>query len=280
MARSVREIGDYVSAGAKGMSTDAHFFEETLNPQKIRDLLDKTSHHSAVGKAERIQGMKFLIAQVSKGQDVSEFYPFVVKNTITEVVELKKLVYLYILFYADHNDECREMALLSINSFQKDLDNSNELVRSMALRVMCSIKVVDIVPLQMMAVQKAAADSSPYVRKSAALAIAKVYSLDRSQREPLSEIISLLIGDHSTLVVASAMAAFVEVCPRNCGFSQCLACDSACHKLCCFHNHVSLVNSRRPNTIPQTGSSTATSASCARCSRTSTSGARQSPWKS
>jgi AP-3 complex subunit beta len=36
---------------------------------------------------------------------------------------------------------CRELALLSINSFQKDLAAANQLIRALALRVMTSIRV-------------------------------------------------------------------------------------------------------------------------------------------
>jgi AP-3 complex subunit beta len=48
-------------------------------------------------------------------------------------------VYVYLLHYADQEPD---LALLSINSFQKDLHDSNMLIRAMALRVLSSIKVV------------------------------------------------------------------------------------------------------------------------------------------
>jgi AP-3 complex subunit beta len=75
------------------------------------------------------------------------------------------MVYIYVVHYADFNEACREIALLSINSFQKDLSGSNQLIRGLALRVMTSIRVPDIIQIQLLAARKCAADTSPYVRK-------------------------------------------------------------------------------------------------------------------
>ena len=58
----------------------------------------------------------------------------------------------------DFNADCRELALLSINSFQKDLAATNQLIRALALRVMTGIRVHDIIQIQMIAVKKCAGD--------------------------------------------------------------------------------------------------------------------------
>ena len=102
----------------KALVGEAYYFEETVNVSKIRTLLDNKSSASRAGEAERREAMKWLLANISKGRDVSQFYPDVVKNVIVESVELKKLVYMFLTHYADHNADCRELALLSINSFQ------------------------------------------------------------------------------------------------------------------------------------------------------------------
>lgn len=75
---------------------------------------------------DKLKGMKWLLAMVSKGRDVSEFFSDVVKNMAVRSVEVKKMVYVYLVHYADHNAQCRELALLSINSFQNDLRGSNQ----------------------------------------------------------------------------------------------------------------------------------------------------------
>jgi AP-3 complex subunit beta len=53
---------------------------------------------------------------------------------------------------------------------------------------------------------------SPYVRKTAAHAIPKLYNLDPEQKEELIGVIEKLLSDRTTLVVGSAVMAFEEVC--------------------------------------------------------------------
>ena len=64
-------------------------------------------------------------------------------------IEVKKLTYMYLEHYSDFNDDCRELALLSINSFQKDLAATNQLIRAHALRVLTSVRVSDIIQVRM-----------------------------------------------------------------------------------------------------------------------------------
>jgi AP-3 complex subunit beta len=78
---------------------------------------------------------------------------------------------------------------------------------------MSSIRVLDIVQVIVLAIEKSVKDSSPYVRKAAAHAIPKVYRLDPDKKEHLTEIITTLLNDQSTMVLGSAVAAFLEVCP-------------------------------------------------------------------
>lgn len=159
--------------------------------------------------------MKWLLAMLSKGRDVSEFFPDVVKNVVVKSVEVKKMVYIYLVHYADYDATCREIALLSINSFQKDMSGQNPLIRGLALRVMTSIRVPDIIQIQLLAARKCATDSSPYVRKCAATALTKIHLLDPEQLPNLKQILDKLIKDSSTMVLGSAISAFNEICPSS-----------------------------------------------------------------
>lgn len=146
---------------------------------------------------------------------MSEFFPDVVKNVVVRAVEVKKMVYMYLVHYADATVTCRELALLSINSFQKDLAAANQLIRALALRVMTSIRVPDIIQIQLLAVFKCASDSSPYVRRCAATAIPKIFALDPSQLPSLTQALEKLLKDSSTMVLGSAVASFNEICPTD-----------------------------------------------------------------
>ncbi|KAE9007835.1 AP-3 complex subunit beta-1 [Phytophthora rubi] len=200
-----------MALGMKSITGDAHFFEESMNLDRIRKLLDNKL--GVAGHGEKLEAMKALLASISKGEDVSAFFADVVKNVIVASVEVKKLVYMYLVHYADANSQCRELALLSINSFQKDLADPNQLIRALALRVMTSIRVRDILQIQLLAIRKCAADESAYVRKCATNAISKVFVVDPEQKDVLADIIGTLLNDASTMVLGSAVQALNEVCP-------------------------------------------------------------------
>ncbi|KAI8363062.1 adaptin N terminal region-domain-containing protein [Mortierella sp. GBAus27b] len=147
---------------------------------------------------------------ISKGRDVSEFFPDVVKNVASNSLEVRKLVYIYILRYAEQE---QDLALLSINTFQKDLSDKNQLIRAMALRVMSGIRVPVISPIVMLGIKKCVTDLSPYVRKIAAHAIPKCYQLDPTQKDALIDIINTMLGDNSTFTIGSVLLAFNQICP-------------------------------------------------------------------
>jgi AP-3 complex subunit beta len=111
---------------------------------------------------------------MSKGRNVSEHFALVVKLVASTNLEIRKLVYIYLLRYAEQEPD---LALLSINTFQKDLADNSPLIRAMALRVLSGIKVPMIGSIVVLAIKKCAADMSPYVRKAAALAIPKCFAL-------------------------------------------------------------------------------------------------------
>lgn len=78
-------------------------------------------------------------------------------------------------------------ALLSINSFQKDLGDTNPLVRAWALRTMAGIRLHVIAPLVLVAVGKCARDPSVYVRKCAANALPKLHDLQQEEHSSTIE---------------------------------------------------------------------------------------------
>uniref|UniRef100_A0A674CDS7 AP-3 complex subunit beta n=1 Tax=Salmo trutta TaxID=8032 RepID=A0A674CDS7_SALTR len=149
---------------------------------------------------------------IARGKNASDLFPAVVKNVACKNIEVKKLVYVYLVRYAE---EQQDLALLSISTFQRGLKDPNQLIRASALRVLSSIRVTIIVPIMMLAIKEAASDMSPYVRKTAAHAIPKLYSLDPEQKDCLIEVIEKLLADKTTLVAGSVVMAFEEVCPER-----------------------------------------------------------------
>jgi AP-4 complex subunit beta-1 len=62
--------------------------------------------------------IKKVIAYMTLGIDVSRLYPEMVKASRTEDVVMKKMIYLYLINYAEQN---QELAILAINTFWMDI---------------------------------------------------------------------------------------------------------------------------------------------------------------
>uniref|UniRef100_A0A8C3BMP7 AP-3 complex subunit beta n=1 Tax=Cairina moschata TaxID=8855 RepID=A0A8C3BMP7_CAIMO len=196
----------YVSVEEKRLADDDYEYMEqyfSLN-EDLKQMLESSKDSAKLDAMKRIVGM------IAKGKNASELFPAVVKNVASKNIEIKKLVYVYLMRYAE---EQQDLALLSISTFQRALKDPNQLIRASALRVLSSIRVPIIVPIMMLAIKEASSDLSPYVRKNAAHAIQKLYSLDPEQKEMLIEVIEKLLKDRSTLVAGSVVMAFEEVCP-------------------------------------------------------------------
>ncbi|XP_001948771.2 AP-3 complex subunit beta-1 isoform X1 [Acyrthosiphon pisum] len=205
LSSSTTGDGDYSSDPASG-GLSSFFVSDYKKHDDLKQMLDSAKD------GPKLEAMKRIIGMIAKGRDASELFPAVVKNVVSKNIEVKKLVYVYLVRYAEQQ---QDLALLSISTFQRALKDPNQLIRASALRVLSSIRVVMIVPIVMLAIKDSAADMSPYVRKTAAHAIPKLYSLDPDQKEELITVIEKLLADKSTLVVGSTVMAFEEVCPER-----------------------------------------------------------------
>jgi AP-3 complex subunit beta len=73
-------------------STSAAYFDTTDDKIKeISKLLESRNDK------ERLEGMKRIIAGISKGRDMEPFFAQVVKNVVAPSIEIRKLVYIYLL---------------------------------------------------------------------------------------------------------------------------------------------------------------------------------------
>eukprot|EP00906_Rhabdomonas_costata_P032580 RCo045893 len=188
------------------MKGDSQYFAQTPKLDLIQKQLDSDS------QSNKLEALKRLIAMISKGKDASPLFPYVVKNVLSSSMEIKKLVYMYLIHYAESKPD---EALLSISAFQRDMADKNQFIRASALRVLSSIRVPTIVPVLMIAIRKCGADSSPFVRKVAAIAVPKVYSMNEDEKDQLIGVVEPLLGDNNTTVLGAAAFAFTEVCPER-----------------------------------------------------------------
>ena len=123
-AMNVTETSNNIATGAASLADSDYaadpasstFFASDLKKHgDLRNMLDSNKDQL------RLEAMKRIIGMVAKGKDASDLFPAVVKNVVSKNIEIKKLVYAYLIRYAE---EQQDLALLSISTFQRAAEGS------------------------------------------------------------------------------------------------------------------------------------------------------------
>uniref|UniRef100_A0A8C7QFL8 AP complex subunit beta n=2 Tax=Oncorhynchus mykiss TaxID=8022 RepID=A0A8C7QFL8_ONCMY len=175
--------------------TDSKYF--TTN--KKGEIFELKAELNNEKKEKRKEAVKKVIAAMTVGKDVSSLFPDVVNCMQTDNLELKKLVYLYLMNYAKSQPD---MAIMAVNSFVKDCEDPNPLIRALAVRTMGCIRVDKITEYLCEPLRKCLKDEDPYVRKTAAVCVAKLHDINAQMVEDQGFLDSLrdLIADSNPMV--------------------------------------------------------------------------------
>ncbi|XP_024891226.1 AP-1 complex subunit beta-1 isoform X1 [Temnothorax curvispinosus] len=195
--------------------TDSKYFTTT----KKGEIFELKSELNNEKKEKKKEAVKKVIASMTVGKDVSALFPDVVNCMQTDNLELKKLVYLYLMNYAKSQPD---MAIMAVNTFVKELATSpmtkdcedpNPLIRALAVRTMGCIRVDKITEYLCEPLRKCLKDEDPYVRKTAAVCVAKLYDINAALVEDQGFLDQLkdLLSDSNPMVVANAVAALSEI---------------------------------------------------------------------
>lgn len=154
--------------------------------------------------------VKKVIAAMTVGKDVSALFVDVLKCMQTTNIELKKLIYLYLMNYAKTQPE---KVILAVSTFLRDSQDANPLIRALAIRTMACIRVTEIVEYIVDPLRRCLSDEDPYVRKTAAIAVAKLYDLSPELTDGAGFVTELtrLVSDSNPMVVSNAVAALTEI---------------------------------------------------------------------
>lgn len=198
--------------GGPKKGTDAKFFSDrTVRKGENQEIQSELRSPKIDRKRDAI---KKVIANMTVGKDVSALFADVVNCIQTENLELKKLVYLYLINYAKSQPD---LALLAVNTFVKDANDPNPLIRALAIRTMGCIRVEKITEYLCEPLNRCLKDEDPYVRKTAAVCVAKLHDISPELVEDRGFLDTLrdLISDANPTVVANAVAALSEICDSS-----------------------------------------------------------------
>lgn len=163
-----------------------------------------------VDRHKQKDALKKIIAAMTIGKDVSSVFAEVTSCSQTADLEVKKLVYLYLINYAKSQPE---LAILAVNTFVKDSNDTNPMLRALAIRTMGCIRVDRITEYLCDPLEKSMKDTDPYVRKTAAICVAKLHDInpDLAQDRGFLDMLRDMTNDVNPMVVSNAIAALSEI---------------------------------------------------------------------
>ncbi|XP_010254119.1 PREDICTED: beta-adaptin-like protein A isoform X2 [Nelumbo nucifera] len=154
---------------------------------------------------------KKVISYMTVGIDVSSLFSEMVMCSATSDTVLKKMCYLYVGNYAKGNPD---LALLTINFLQKDCRDEDPMIRGLALRSLCSLRVANLVEYLVGPMGSGLKDNNGYVRTVATIGVLKLYHISSTtciDADFPSMLKDLMLNDPDAQVVANCLSALQEI---------------------------------------------------------------------
>jgi len=144
------------------------------------------------------------------GIDVSRLFTEMMLVIETRDLVIKKMVYLFLCNYATANPELAQMCT---NTLTKDCANEDPMVRGLALRSLCSLRLPQMVEYVCEPVRRSLVDSHAYVRKTAVMGILKIYHLSPTVLDECGFVDTLydMLRDPDASVVANCILVLEEL---------------------------------------------------------------------
>ncbi|KAF9186734.1 AP-4 complex subunit beta-1 [Haplosporangium sp. Z 11] len=176
----------------------------------VTELVDAFKDQSSQATANHAQHIQRVQELMGQGFDVSSLFPTMVSSASTRDITVKKAAYAFLSKYGHLNEE---LCFLSINTLHQDCADLDPIVRSLALRTLCSLGQKSVLRFMLQPLNKGLQDKNAHVRKTAAMACISLFELD-SAFVLESEIVDLLYGllrDKDTQVVVNAILALETI---------------------------------------------------------------------
>lgn len=169
-------------------------------------------------KAKMRDVIKKVVAYMTLGIDVSSLFSEMIMATHTDDMVQRKLVYLYLCTYAA---EKPDVSLLAVNTLQRDCADDDPMVRGLALRSLCSLRVPNLVEYVLRPIRSGLGDHSGYVRKVAVLGITKINEVapEAVKGSDLIDILYNMLKDNDTAVAANAISTLDELLKEEGGMA-------------------------------------------------------------
>ncbi|KAJ8608890.1 hypothetical protein CTAYLR_005297, partial [Chrysophaeum taylorii] len=199
------------AGGDRGPSTGASYFQPDSKKGEVNELKTLLRDPGVERDPKRKRDViKKVIAYMTLGIDVSRLFTEMVMSIETRDLVVKKMVYHYLSTYAH---EKPEMGLMCINTLQRDCSNEDPMVRGLALRSLCSLRLPSVLEYISAPLRASLTDPHSYVRKTGVMGILKVYHLDRDlvRSGDFVDVLYNMLRDVDGTVVTNCIVALDEI---------------------------------------------------------------------
>eukprot|EP00299_Pterocystis_sp_00344_P016402 c8232_g1_i1.p1 GENE.c8232_g1_i1~~c8232_g1_i1.p1 ORF type:complete len:735 (-),score=164.69 c8232_g1_i1:51-2255(-) len=194
------------------MTTPPTFFVDLKKGEvnEIKAMLRNPNTDKDPNKRKEI--LKKVVALMTMGVDMSELFADIVVCSRTKDLVQKKLIYLFITNYA-HAVNNQQTALLAVNTLQTDCRDEDPMIRGLALRTLCSLRVRNLIEYSITAIRPCLNDVNAYVRRVAVLGVLKMYHISPStvNGHDLTEKLYDMLRDRDAQVVVNTIHALNEM---------------------------------------------------------------------
>ncbi|PLB37780.1 putative AP-2 adaptor complex subunit beta [Aspergillus candidus] len=181
---------------------------------ELRQELNSGGKKDKNYSAKKIALKKIVANMTMSNNDMVALFPDVIGCMNLPSLEIKKMCFLFLVNYSRIKPE---IALKALPILVNDMEDSNPLVRALALRTISYIHVREFVEATVQPVKRLMGDQDPYVRKTAAFCIAKLYEHDKKMVEAsdLIDRLNSMLRDENPTVVSSVLASLVDIWGRS-----------------------------------------------------------------
>lgn len=195
------------------MSQDAKLFARG-KVGELRLELEAAGKRDKNYAVKKVALKKIVANMTMNNNDMIALFPDVIAQMSIPSVDIKKMCFLFLVNYARAKPD---VALKALPILADDLNDDNPLVRALSLRTISYIHVKEFVEATMGPLKRLLKDSDPYVRKTAAFCVAKMYDHDREmvEKSDLINRLNTMLRDENPTVIASALAALMDIWSRS-----------------------------------------------------------------
>lgn len=177
---------------------------------EIKAALRELSSNKASEARQKRDIIQKVVGYMTLGLDMSSVFMEILMQAQTRDVVQKKLIYLYLVGYSTIDPQ---KTMMAISTLQKDCFDDDPVIRGLALRSLCSVRVQDLTEYVVDPLKKGLADQTPYVRKTAVMGCLKLYIIapETAKSFRVNEQLLGMVRDRDPQVVANCMYVLNEI---------------------------------------------------------------------